>query len=252
MSIYVVIPIVVLIIGLVVCVLISQYLEKQRAQKMRMVMGLKTKLRNITHMVSGFPPHFLPNDLMGMAYRALLDICQQLNAAEPNNSEYTDEIARINSQLSALAKSAPVPRVALKDQQQMKEVRQHLQDLQDFVQQQPLNKVQSKSYLDQIHRITFQMLIDEFILQAKVAQQGGQLKLAVHYFSLARKQLTDENSAHTYDKQIAQLDGVIQKIEAEAAERPETPAEPVQAVSKEWEQFTKEPDTSWKKKQNYD
>lgn len=252
MSIYVVIPIAVLIIALICYVFISQHLEKQRAQKMRMIMGLKTKYRNMSHMVSGFPPHFLSNELMSLAYRSLLDTCESLHNIEPNNIEYTDEITRINNQLSALSKSAPPQRVLLKDQQQMKEVRQHLQDLQDFVQAQPISKPQAKTYLDQIHKITFQMTIDEFIHQAKVAQQGDQLRLAIHYFGLARKQLIDENSTHTYDKQIAQLDAVIEKIEVEASKRPETPAEPVGAVSKEWEDFNKKPDTSWQKKHAYD
>jgi len=82
------------------------------------------------------------------------------------------------------------------------------------------------------------------------------LRLAIHYFSLAKKLLTAENASRAYDKQIAQLDAITSKLEEKAqihgepevAVQTPTTGEP---AAKEWDNFTT-PEDAWKKKQIYD
>ena len=144
--------------------------------------------------------------------------------------------------------------------QAMKEIRQHLLELQHFLAQQEaaktINKIQYTAYVDQTNRLALQMSVDAHLFQAKQAQQIGKLRLAIHFFLLAKKMLAAENATRTYDKQIVQLDGIIAKLEEKAQIRGETPEAAPSATqskpnSKEWENFAP-PDEKWKKKQIYD
>src|SRR5690606_27238888 len=130
---------------------------------------------------------------------------------------------------------------------QIKEVRQYLQELARFVAQQEthklLNSVQAATYHDQIRRLALQIAIDSYTLQAKHAQQRQKNRLAVHFYTLARKLLVAENVTHRYDKQIAQLQTIISKLEsAETSQTPETNTTPVtdvkntedSPINKEW------------------
>jgi hypothetical protein len=237
-------------------VFISQSIEKKRVQRQRALMTLQTKRRNFMHMISGFPPGFLTSDLLGLVYRALIDTCEQLRVLEPKSPQHQDDVTLFTNQLAALPKNAAAQRVRMDNPQQMKDVRQNLQELQRFVIQQEairvINKVQADSYVDQIKRVNLQMGVDSYIYLAKQAQQIGKLKLALHYFGLARKLLVGENTGRAYDKQIGQLDVLISKLEEQTQTHKEPEAaEPDPAASqKEWDSFN--PEDSWKKKQMYD
>lgn len=260
MSIYIVISIIVLLCTLACYAFISQSIEKRRVQKQRILMTLKTRQRNFVHLINGFPPNFLTHDLLGLIYRALIDTCEQLSKIEPKDPRHLDDVTLYTNQLDALPKNNTVQRARIDNPQTMRDIRQHLQELQHFLAQQEasktINKVQFTTYIDQINRLALQMSVDAYLLQAKQAQQIGKLRLAIHFFLLAKKMLSGENATRTYDKQIAQLDGIIAKLEEKAqikGEAPETThsAPPNDTSSKEWENFTPA-DDKWKKKQIYD
>lgn len=257
MSIYIVASILALIIALASYIFISQSIEKKRVQRQRVHMALQTKRRNFVHMINGFPPGFLTSDLLSLIYRALIDSCEQLRLLDPKDQQHQDDVTLFTNQMAALPKSAPAQRVRFDNPQQMKDVRQNLQELQRFVVQQEsariINKVQADSYIDQIKRVNLQMGVDSYIYLAKQAQQIGKLKLALHYFGLAKKLLVSENASRAYDKQISQLDLLICKLEeqAQVQKEPETGEQDPAASEKEWESFAT-PEDSWKKKQMYD
>jgi hypothetical protein len=80
---------------------------------------------------------------------------------------------------------------------------------------------------------------------------------------LARKALAAENASHGFDKQIAQLDAMIAKLQEKAEATPEGAEQPAAtsntkpaattdgSSSKEWKNFDEE-NAKWKKKQIYD
>jgi len=257
MSIYIVVSILALIIALASYIFISQSIEKKRVQRQRVHMALQTKRRNFMHMINGFPPGFLTSDLLSLIYRALIDSCEQLRVLAPKDQQYQDDVTLFTNQMAALPKNAAAQRVRLDNPQQMKDVRQNLQELQRFVIQQEslkvINKVQADSYIDQIKRVNLQMGVDSYIYLAKQAQQIGKLKLALHYFGLAKKLLAGENASRAYDKQIGQLDVLISKLEEQAQihKEPEAAEHDPATAEKEWENFAA-PEDSWKKKQIYD
>lgn len=259
MSIFIVVIIIALLIALAAYAFISQSIEKKRVQRQRILMALKTKQRNFVHLINGFPPNFLTADLLGLIYRALIDTCEQLSKIEPKEQRHLDDITLYTNQLDALPKSNPTQRPRLENPQVMKEIKQHLQELQNFLVQQEatkvINKMQFGAYIDQIKRLSLQMSVDAYLYHAKQAQQAGKLRLAIHYFTLAKKNLTTENASRAYDKQIAQLDSIVSKLE-EKAQISGEPKEAAQDASpteaaKEWEKFTP-PSDDWKKKQIYD
>ena len=260
MSIYIVVSIIVLLSALACYAFISQSIEKKRIQRQRLLMALKTKQRNFLYMINGFPPNFLSADLMGIIYRALIDTCEQLSKLEPKDQRHLEEVTLYTNQLAALTKNSNAPRARLENPQHLKDIHQHLVELQRLVIQQEavkiINRVQAESYLDQIKRTNLQMTVDIYIFQAKQAQQLAKLRLAIHYFNLAKKMLAGENATRAYDKQIAQLELIISKLEDQAHKNgePNHPADAIQAedgTTKEWENFNVD-DDSWKKKQIYD
>ena len=261
---YIVATIIVVFSALACYAFVSQYIEKRRVQNQRIVMTLKTKHRNLVFMLGGIPENLLSNDLISMVYRSLLDTCEKLKNIEPNNPKYQEEISTINTQLSNLAKTNTAPKVRIDNPAQMIEIRQHLQEFLHFINQQAILKAISKSqavaFQDQITKTAFQMTIDEYVYHAKEAQKNGKLRLAIHYFTLARKQLGSQNANNTYGKQISQLDAIINKLEALDTGKKDTehkkedaPQESkhTEPKSKEWEAFNKKPE-EWQKKQVYD
>jgi hypothetical protein len=259
MSIFIVVTIIVLLFALAGYAFISQSIEKKRVQRQRILMALKTKHRNLVYLINGFPPNFLTVDLLGLIYRAVINTSEQLGKIEPKEQRHLDDITLYTNQLGALPKSSPAQRPRIENPQTMKEIRQHLQEVQHFLVQQEtaklISKVQLGAYIDQIKRLSMQMSVDAYLYYAKQAQQAGKLRLAIHYFTLAKKTLTTENASRAYDKQITQLESIISKLE----EKTQVSGEPNEAIqgttqpetAKEWENFTP-PTDDWKKKQMYD
>lgn len=252
--------IVVLLSALACYAFISQSIEKKRVQKQRILMTLKTKQRNLVHLINGFPPNFLTGELLSLIYRALIDACEQLSKIEPKEQRHLDDITLYTNQLDTLPKNNTTQRARVDNPQAMKEIRQHLQELQHFLAQQEalkaINKVQLGAYTDQVKRLSLQMAVDAYLYHAKLAQQAGKLRLAIHYFTLAKKLLIAENTTRSYDKQIAQLEDITNKLEEKAQLTGEVAA-PVNTTSsdptsKEWENFTPPDSDAWKKKQIYD
>ncbi|MFO1388053.1 hypothetical protein [Cellvibrio sp.] len=251
--------IVILLSALACYAFISQSIEKKMIQKQRILMTLKTKQRNLVHLINGFPPNFLTTELLSLIYRALIDACEQLSKIEPKDPRHLDDITLYTNQLGTLPKTNSAQRPRVDNPQQMKEIRQHLQELQHFLAQQEalkiINKVQLGAYTDQVKRLSLQMAVDAYLYHAKLAQQAGKLRLAIHYFTLAKKLLIAENTTRAYDKQIAQLDDITAKLEEKARLANEAPAEIETAPdteNKRKDVIAADDMDSWKKKQIYD
>ena len=251
---------------------LSHSIEKRRIQRQRLITALRARRNSFRDLATGFPTGFLSNDLTALLYRALIDCCEQLARLEPKDHNHEEQLALYTNLLSALKESTQQARVRLDNPKQIKEAHSLLQELYKFVKQQfalkQINQVQTDAYTDQINRMLLQMTVDGHVFNARQAQQVGKVKLAIHFYQLGRKVLATENAGHTFDKQIAQLDAVIAKLQ----EKVETPAEQSgdtsntdpdtiaskpktstidTSISKEWKQFDEE-NEKWKKKQIYD
>lgn len=268
MSIYIIPGIILLLVLLASYAFISHTLERRRLHRQRLLTAMKVRKRNFKYMITGFPPHFLSNELVSLVYRALIDTCEHLAKLEPSDPKHLNDLQAYSNQLTTIKQETNAKRVLLENPEQIKEVRQHLQELHRFVAQQAAIKAitatQAGAFDDQIKRLALQSSVDGYIFQGKQAQQIGKLRLAIHYFGLARKLLTPENTSHAYDKQIEQLSGAITILEEKAGAHPEKEddtegdsLDPKIATTasgpagKEWENFNTNED-EWKKKQLYD
>lgn len=242
---------------------LSHSIQQRRIRRQRLITALRARRNSFIDLASGFPKGFLPQDLNSFLYRALIDTCEQLSRIEPNDPQHNEHLAFYTAQLDAQQSGEIHQRVRLDNPEQMKEARQLLQEFYKFILQQAsmnlVNKVQSEAYTDQIKRLVLQMTVDSHIFNARQSQQVGKARLAIHYYSLARKLLLGENASHLFDKQITQLDSVIMALEEKAKLDTATNASELETTqtstpvegSKEWEHFT-EQNEGWKKKHLYD
>jgi hypothetical protein len=265
MSAYVIATIFLLLILLAGYLFLSHSIEKRRAQRQRLITALRARRNSFRDLATGFPTGFLSTELAALLYRALVDCCEQLSRLEPQDPTHTEQINLYANLLATQKDNTQHVRVRLDNPQQIKEAHVLLQELHKFVMQQSalqlINQVQTEAYIDQINRLLLQMSVDGHVFNARQSQQIGKVRLAVHYYTLARKVLAAENAGHGFDKQIAQLDSVIAKLQEKAEAASEDteataatqskPATTDGSSNKEWKRFDEEND-KWKKKQIYD
>lgn len=267
MSGYVIAIVFALLILLAGYLFLTHSIEKRRLQRQRLIIALRARRNAFRDLATGFPAGFLSNDLMALLYRALVDCCEQLSRVEPADQTHLEQLTLYTNLLSGLKEGTQQSRVRLDNPKQIKEAHSLLQELHKFVKQQhalkQINQVQKDAYTDQISRMLLQLAVDGHVFNARKAQQVGKAKLAIHYYQLGRKALATENASHTFDKQIAQLDSVIAKLQEKLPEKsnsddlapttdePPKVNAPDAGTSKEWKQFDEEND-KWKKKQIYD
>jgi hypothetical protein len=265
----IIMPIQYFAIFLLVLLLVAGYLflshsiQQRRIRRQRLITALRARRNSFLELATGFPKGFLPLDLSNFLYRAIVDTCEQLSRIERDDPQHTEQMAFYTAQLNAQQANELQQRVRLDNPEQIKAARHLLQEFYKFIIQQSslglINKVQAEAYTDQIKRLVLQMTVDIHIFNARQSQQVGKIRLAIHYYGLARKLLQSEKAGPLYDKQIAQLDNVIIALEERAHSDTTTQAsdlEHPQATtpiegSKEWERFTEE-NEGWKKKNLYD
>lgn len=236
---------------------IFQTIENKRKQQQRILSALKTRATNFKYMLSGFPENFLGQDLTVLVNRCMVDVYDQISKLDPQG-DYAGEIQHYTNQLAEAQRNpTTAQRVQFSNPAQIKDVRAHLQELHQFIEKllrrNAINGNQAKTYSKQVQKLILQVSVDSYLLHAKQAQASKKLRLAAHYYGLAKKLLVRENGKQVYAKQIQQLESLIQQLEnlikQEAATTPEAVAEPVK--SKEWAEYEKE-EEGWKKKTVYD
>jgi len=238
---------------------LNHSIEKRRIRQQRMITALRARRSVFRDLATGFPSGFLSKDLMALLYRSIIDCCDQLSRIESKDNSHQDQLAHYTTQLNALNEQSQAPKVRLENPQQIREARQLLQELLKFVTQQTsyklLSLVQAEVYIDQIKRLMLQIAVDGHIFNGKQAQGVGKIRLAIHHYGLARKDMISENLTHTYDKQIAQLDSLIAKLEEKASlskEEQEAKTAETLAQNKEWDKLKPVEKEPWKVKNIYD
>jgi hypothetical protein len=260
MYIYVVALVLLLVIAVAGYSFLNHSIEKRRIRHQRLVTALRARRSVFRDLATGFPSGFLSKDLMALLYRSLIDCCDQLSRLEPKDAAHQDQLTHYTTQLNELKDQTQPSRVRLENPQQIREARQLLQELMKYVIQQGqhnlINSVQAEAYIDQIKRLVMQIAVDGHLFSAKQSQAVGKIRLAIHHYGLARKTLVSENMTRGYDKQIAQLDALIKKLEEKATETPEgetTAATEKKLENKEWDKIKPtEKKEDWKIKNIYE
>ena len=253
MSAIYIVAIIIGVIGAAICyVYITQSLEKKRKQRQRLIHALKQRAKIFRYILSGFPPNFLTCELTLLVQRCLTDVLQQLARMEPKDKAHVEELALVATQMQATQqRSEDSKRPTLQSPQQVKDVKEHLQELYKFLmhlqKRGTIKRAEADDFGDQIKQLVLQISVDAYILQAKQAKQAGKTKLAIHYFTLAMKLIERDDSGH-YTAQKKKLEKIIAQLEALSDEVKPTPK--ASEVGDEWSEV-KDQD-SWKKKNIYD
>lgn len=262
-SVIIIASIIVLLAGLVCYAFITQTISQKRQQKERLLMALKSRVRNFKFMLSGFPPGFLPKDLTLLVQRSVLQSLEQLSKLEPGSKDHTEDIQMITQQLAETQRH-PTPSgqpAALDNPQKARDIRACLEELYKFIfhleSKKMLPKPQADIYRSMIRQLVLQLTVDSYTLQGRIARDKGKLRLAIHHFDLALKLMAKERNNGQFDGRIMQIRVSIKDLEdrllnetSETAETAEDDAEPT-PINSEWDKFAQD-DESWKKKQIYD
>ncbi len=242
------------VIGAVICYLfITQSIEKKRKQRQRLVAALKQRAKVFRYILSGFPPNFLTRELTMLVQRCLTDVLQQLASLEPKEKTHVEELSMISQQLQATQqRKDESKRPTLQSPQQVKDVKQHLQELYKFLmtlqKRGTIKRAEAEDFGDQIKHLVLKISVDSYVVQAKQAKQAGKNKLALHYFSLAKKLIERDESGH-YTAQKKKLEQIITQLESEEDIQPAATANSEQEGDDWGDVETKD---SWKKKNVYD
>lgn len=249
--------IIVVLVILVAYAFISQTIERKRKQRQRQLTACKLRVRDFKYMASGFPPGFLPKELNVLVHQSLVDACEKLADLEPRVKTHIDELTLFSKQLNEVRqRPATQKRASLENAQQVKEAQALLQALNNYIgqlkNQGKITEPQLQQHTSQIKRLVVQITVDNHILNAKKALSSEKERLAIHFYTLARKLLAKESGEVNYQKQILKLNEIINKLEHKVAQQDpkNRQAEQPDAQSSEWQEF--EADVNWKKKAVYD
>jgi hypothetical protein len=262
-SVTIITSIIVLLAGLVCYAFIAQTIAQKRQQRERLLVALKTRVRNFKFILSGFPAGFLPKELTLLVQRSLMQLLEQLTKLEPGNSSYHEDLQAIAQQMAETQRQPPPSgsqSVPIDNPQKAREIKACLEELYKFIfhleGKKNLTRAQADVHRSMIRHLVLQLTVDSYVLHGRIARDKGKLRLAVHYLDLALKLMIRERANGQFDARIAQLRTAINDLEtrlaSETAEKTELPVEDGDqaAISNEWDKFAKE--QSWKKKQIYD
>lgn len=256
-SIFVISSIIVVLAILVGYTFVSQTLTLRRQHRERMITVLSAKVRNFKHMLSGFPPGFLPKDLIVLVLRSLIDLYEQLVDADPDSAQYKQDLQAISQQLNEVQRQdRALPQVSIENPQQIKDAKVCLDELHKFVFQLEgkgaLNRSQADSYRNLIKQLLLQLTVDAYLFSGRHAKQANKTRLAIHYFGLAHKLLTKENRNGVQDKKIAGLAQILKELEEKLQTEEPRNSVTQQADDTDAQWNALKSDDSWKKKQVYD
>lgn len=266
-SVTIITSIIVLLAALVCYAFIAQTVSHKKQQRERLLVALKTRVRNFKFMLNGFPAGFLPKELTLLVQRSLMQLLEQLAKLEPGSNHAAD-LQAVAQQMAETQRLPPQaagnPMQAVDNPQRVREIKASLEELYKFVFHLEGKRVLARAQAD-IHRamirnLVLQLTVDSYVLHGRIAREKEKPRLAIHYFDLAVKLMLKERSNGQFDGRINQLRALIADLESrvlnEASEgAPVRGEDPDQtAINSEWDKFAQEQEQeqSWKKKQVYD
>lgn len=251
--------IILIILGSITVLFISQAREKARIEKVRKANSLQDRYRRVQRLINEIPPQYLNNELRIMILERSIETLTEL-ATLKSDPSIQSNIQNDKQALNTIkeAKEAPKP-VPIKDEASAKEISKLLELLYRFIERQramkKLDQTTSKKYLVYISYLISKVKADLAVSKAKEAQKNGKLRVAIHNFHNAVSEMMriKENpmavkAINSYKVKIKQLEEIADKegkdetLDAEAEK---------EVKNKEWDDFL-DKDDDWQKKNAYD
>lgn len=253
--------IILIILGSIATLFISQAREKARIEKIRKINALQDKYRRMQRFLTEIPPQYLNKELRILILENCIDSLNKLKvyksdpALEAKFLLNTTALQEVKS-----TKETPKP-VIIKDDATAKEVSKLLELLFRFIERQraikKIDPATSKKYLIYINYLISKSKSDLFIVSAKESHKSGKLHAAIHNYHNAIAEMTRIKDNPLAIKAIKNYRVKIKELETlasqEGAENKQTePSTEAGALNKQWDSFEKEKEDPWKKKNAYD
>lgn len=244
-------------VALLMCyIFIRQTMKEKKAEKDRLHRALKKRAKTLLQMIAIFPDDFLPKELQIFIYRCIIETYENLTKLEPNENQYIDGLKMHSAQMEAtMRKPESRKNLNLQNAAQLNELRRYLNMMGEFLQRSVKRKMittkQYSHYRLLIKSLIAGLAVDNYCIAARQAVEIGKVKLAIHYYTLA-KQLLIKETPSGYQEQIKGIDEALAPLmESQVDEGVISEvAEPENQEESEWAEFEEESD--WKKKNVYD
>lgn len=244
-------------VALLMCyIFIRQTMKEKHAEKERLHRALQKRAKTLLQMIAIFPEDFLPKELQIFIYRCIIETYENLTKLQPDESKYVEGLKMHSTQMEATMRK-PESRKALnlESAAQLNELRRYLNMMGEFLQRSVKRKMittkQYSHYRLLIKSLIAGLAVDNYCIAARQAIEIDKIKLAIHYYTLA-KQLLIKETPSDYQTQIKAIDEAL--VPLMESQMDETTAVPVEAQEdqedSEWAEFEEESD--WKKKNVYD
>lgn len=251
--------IILIILGSISLLFISQAREKARIEKIRKANALQDRYRRVQRLINEIPPQYLNKELRVMILERGIETLTELEALKPDPTTQSN-IKNDQQALKAVQESTEAPKpVPIKDEATSKEVSKLLELLYRFIERQratkKLDKTTSNKYLAYINYLISKVRADLATTKAKEAQKNGKLRVAIHNYHNAISEMMriKDNplavkAMSSYKAKIKQLEEAAEK---EGKEDPVNPEAEKESLNKEWDDYL-DKDDDWQKKNAYD
>lgn len=253
------IVIILIILGSIAVLFISQSREKARIEKVRKANSLQDRYRRVQRLINEIPPQYLNNELRIMILERSIETLTELATLKSDPSIQAN-IQNDKQALNTVKESKETPKpVPIKDEASAKEISKLLELLYRFIERQramkKLDQATSKKYLVYISYLISKARADLAVVKAKEAQKNGKLRVAIHNFHNAVSEMMriKENplavkAINSYKVKIKQLEEMADKEGKSDSSDAEADKE---VRNKEWDDFL-DKDDDWQKKNAYD
>ncbi len=250
-----------LIVGSSLIVLIAvgilvQTMDNKKKENRQREAALNTRVRNFDSMLNGFPEGFLHQELKVLVCHCLIEVFSQLKEIAPSNKSYASKLASAQQRLTEVsAKTAKPVNITLSDSVQIREVRQLLGGLHNFVTKLAASKrikpAEADHYRKLVQRLMLQTALDELINPIAEALDQNNIPLAIHYLQVGKDKMEKENEDGFYNDNINRHNSRIEELTQQTATQCTASHASQEKTGKEQEGLAGTSD-SWKKKSLYD
>ena len=263
-QIYIIAGVIAIIAALVGYIFVRQTIGERKLERERLQRALNKRAKELLQAISVFPENFLPKELIVFLYRSIIDAYEQLTKLDSSNKEYVEALQIYTAQLEAAIRKPDNQKLEnIQSAAQINELKQYLNLIGNFLQKTMqrglITQKQHAHYRLLLKDIVISLTVNGYTISARQSIEMQKIKLALHYYDLAKKLLTKESPAG-FQESIAKINTamepllLLQSTEETALQEqnknPHFEDSPDDEDKNKWDEF--EEDSGWKKKNIYD
>jgi len=261
---YIISGIIAIICALVCYIFIRQTISERKLERERLQRALNKRAKELMQAIGLFPEDFLPKELEVFLYRCIIDVYEQLIRLAPTEKGYVEALQAHTAQLEFTVRK-PEGQVTedLQSTSQINEFKQYLSLIGNFLQKSTqrgqITERQHSHYRSLLKELVIKLTVNGHVISAQQSIEMQKLKLALHYYDLAKNLLIKEKPAGCkvqIQKLNTRAQPLLERVQAEEADVREENKHPrvhaPEPSDKKPPRDTFEEESGWKKKNVYD